>query len=242
MDLVIKGPNPVGFRWQLRAEPSQQAAEDFADELVAAIASMRKLTPPDDIDVQAQLWLPHVSDSAHETATKLGFSDYRDLWQLRATLPLLSPAGTPHHTTPFAVDLDLDDFVAVNSRAFAWHPEQGQLTADDIRRTMQEPWFDPVGFRMLRIDGKLAGFCWTKIHRDAVPALGEIYVIAIDPEFHGQGLGGPMTQAGLDYLQASGLTTAMLYVESDNDAANRVYSRLGFTRHHTDRAYALTLS
>ena len=51
-----------------------------------------------------------------------------------------------------------------------------------------------------------------------------------------------MTQAGLDYLQASGLTTAMLYVESDNDAANRVYSRLGFTRHHTDRAYALTLS
>ncbi len=242
MDLVIKGPNPADYRWQLRAEPPLQAAEEFADELVAAIAFMRKQTPSDDINVQAQLWLPEVSDSAHKTVTNLGFSAYRDLWQLRAALPLNSPAGSSPNTTPFVIETDLDDFVAVNARAFAWHPEQGQLTADDVRRTLEEAWFDPVGFRMLRIEGKLAGFCWTKIHRDVAPALGEIYVIAIDPEFHGQGLGGPMTQAGLDYLEASGLTTAMLYVESDNDVANRVYSHLGFTRHHTDRAYALTLS
>ena len=33
----------------------------------------------------------------------------------------------------------------------------------------------------------------------------------------------------------------MLYVEADNDAANTVYRRLGFGRHHTNRAYTATL-
>ena len=67
--------------------------------------------------------------------------------------------------------------------------------------------------------------------------LGEIYVIAVDPDFHGKGLGGPMTRAGLDWLADRGLTTAMLYVESDNDAAIRTYERIGFARHATNRAY-----
>ena len=33
----------------------------------------------------------------------------------------------------------------------------------------------------------------------------------------------------------------MLYVESDNQPAVRTYERLGFTVHHIDRAYVLTV-
>ncbi|MEZ5167195.1 MAG: hypothetical protein R2695_12180 [Acidimicrobiales bacterium] len=65
------------------------------------------------------------------------------------------------------------------------------------------------GFRLLDDpSGGLVGFCWTKIHRDTVPALGEIYVIAIDPDHHGRGLGKPMTLAGLEWPTAQASRSA----------------------------------
>ena len=49
----------------------------------------------------------------------------------------------------------------------------------------------------------LIGACWTKIHRDRTPPLGEIYVIDVDPRHHGQGWGRSLTVAGLEYLAAT---------------------------------------
>ncbi len=183
----------------------------------------------------AQLWIREVAAGDDEAARRHGFEPYRDLWQLRCRLPA-EPSGLP--TRAFSID-DLDDFVTVNNRAFHWHPEQGGLTAGDVRDRMAEPWFDADGFRLHHRDGRLAGFCWTKVHSDQDPPLGEIYVIAVDPDFSGRGLGRPMTLAGLEWLSARGLAVGMLYVESDNHRANVVYRRIGFERHHTDRAYRL---
>ena len=181
----------------------------------------------------ARLWIREVAEGDDAAARRHGFEPYRDLWQLRCGLPA-DPSGLP--TRAFSPD-DVDEFVAVNNRAFHWHPEQGGLTAGDVRSRMVEPWFDADGFRLHHTQGRLAGFCWTKIHSDHDPPLGEIYVIAVDPDFAGRGLGGPMTLAGLEWLSGRGLTVGMLYVESDNRPANAVYSRIGFEHHHTDRAY-----
>ena len=103
---------------------------------------------------------------------------------------------------------------------------------------MAEPWFRADGFRILELEGRMAGFCWTKIHTDHDPVLGEIFVIAVDPDFHGRGLGGPMTLAGLEWLSAQGVTVANLYVEADNHPALATYDRLGFVTHSTNRAYS----
>ena len=194
--------------------------------LVEALAGL-------DADRGAQLWIREVEPGDDDAAGRHGFEPYRDLWQLRCDLPA-EPSRMS--TRAFTIG-DLDEFVSVNNRAFSWHPEQGGLTAADVRSRMAEPWFDADGFRLHHREGRLAGFCWTKIHADHDPPLGEIYVIALDPDFAGRGLGRPMTLAGLEWLSGRSLAAGLLYVESDNHPANAVYRRIGFRHHHTDRAY-----
>lgn len=207
--------------------------EDPGSDLSAAEVTAAITTLAANGATSIELWIHTVTDHADAVATELEFTAYRDLWQLRCPLPA-EPSTIA--TRAFTTD-DIDNFVKVNNRAFSWHPEQSGLTADAVRATMQEPWFNADGFRLYQPDDDLLGFCWTKIHADNEPVLGEIYVIAIDPSAHGRGLGGPMTLAGLDWLAAQGISHGMLYVESDNDPANATYRKLGFNHHHTDRAY-----
>ena len=127
-----------------------------------------------------------------------------------------------------------------NNRAFASHPEQGHWDLATLAEREQEPWFDPEGFLVLEEDGRVAGSCWTKIHADSSPPMGEIYVIGVDPEFHGRGWGRALTEAGLDWLAGQGLTVGMLYVDAGNVAAVSLYRSMGFVDDHVDRAYVDT--
>jgi len=145
----------------------------------------------------------------------------------------------------FRIGEDEAAWVPVNNRAFAGHPEQGAWTVEMLQAREQEDWFDPEGF-VLAFDaasegGRLAGFCWTKVHPAQPPrepdALGEIYVIGADPSRHGRGLGRALTTAGLESLAGRGITVGMLYVDADNVAAVGLYRALGFVTHRTDRAY-----
>jgi mycothiol synthase len=127
----------------------------------------------------------------------------------------------------FVPGQDEEAVVAVNARAFSWHPEQGQLSVQDVQATEGESWFDPAGF-FLAVDdsGKVLGFHWTKVHPDST---GEVYVVGVDPDAQGGGLGKVLTLAGLRHLQGLGLPRVTLYVESDNSPAVAVYRKLGFT-------------
>src|SRR5699024_10507531 len=128
------------------------------------------------------------------------------------------------------------------NRAFADHPDQGSETIETLAARRSEGWYDPSGFLVLDDPdepGELAGFCWTKVHPgvDGLPSLGEIYVIGVDPDHAGRGLGSQLVIAGLDHLAARGIPTANLYVEGDNESALRLYDRLGFTVYERRRVY-----
>ena len=83
----------------------------------------------------------------------------------------------------------------------------------------------------------MAAFCWTKVHHDTEPVLGEIYVIGVDPDFHGRGLGRGVTVSALRNIAERGITMAMLYVDASNTRAVSMYEALGFRLHRVDRAY-----
>jgi mycothiol synthase len=190
------------------------------------------------------LWVYKPTDAHDRIAAGVGMTRGRDLYQMRVALPLdeAGQVGEPLDTRPFRPGEDEAAWLEVNNRAFDWHPEQGGWDVDTLREREGEPWFDPEGFLLherAMPDGRarLAGFCWTKVHGDHDPPLGEIYVIAVDPDFHGLGLGRALTRAGLDHLAGKGLTVGMLYVDAANTPAVRLYEKLGFAVHHVDRAY-----
>jgi len=126
----------------------------------------------------------------------------------------------------FRIGEDDDDWVRVNAAAFAHHPEQGRWSAADLAAREREPWFDPAGFFLARRGQRLVGFHWTKIHADGA---GEVYVLGIDPEAQGGGLGAALLTVGLHHLRRRGCPRVLLYVDESNVAAMRLYERYGFT-------------
>jgi mycothiol synthase len=203
-----------------------------------------------------RLWAHGDLPAAARLAAAVGFHRSRALWQMRRPLadslpePQL-PAGISVRT--FRVGLDEDSWLVLNRRAFAQHPEQGAWTRSDLELREREPWFDPAGFFLAERNGRLAGFHWTKVHgslrNDApaaadagVPALsdrgqeaiGEVYVVGVDPDERGTGLGRALTLIGIRYLRSLGLAEAVLYVDETNTAAIGLYASLGFEHSGTD--------
>ncbi len=182
-----------------------------------------------------QWWAFDASDDDATLAASAGLAATRSLLQMRRPLPTDMPVDV--ETRAFVPGQDEDAFLAVNNRAFATHPEQGGWTRATLEQREAEAWFDPAGFLLHERDGRLAAFCWTKLHHDEDPVLGEIYVIAVDPDFQGLKLGNQLTLAGLASIADRGITIGILYVDGGNTAAVTMYEHLGFTVHRTDQAF-----
>lgn len=184
----------------------------------------------------AELWVDDPLDSDDQAITDAGLVKSRDMFQLRRQLPAEDPE--PVVTRPFRPGEDDLEWIGVNARAFAHHREQGKWTLDDLRSRMDEPWFDTEGFLVHEApDGSIDGFCWTKIHSDESPPIGEIFVIGTDPSHQNKGLGRKLLLTGLDWLHSRGLDRVMLYVDADNEPALAMYRRAGFGRHQIRRLY-----
>ncbi|WP_181243479.1 mycothiol synthase [Glaciihabitans tibetensis] len=195
------------------------------------------------------IWAHGDHPAARALARSHSLEAVRELLHLRLDLAITSsPAAAPSSGTgspagsgtssgvtidTFVVGRDETEWLALNARAFAHHPEQGRVTGTDLDELLREEWFRADDFLLARDGGHIVGYCWLKVDASG----GEFYVVGIDPDSQGAGLGRRLTVAGLARLRHRGIRSAHLYVEGDNTAAVRLYRSLGFDNDSIDIQY-----
>ncbi len=236
---------------------SVAAAPRYADDQLIAVAVRRDGDPAEvvvapafrrrgigtelvraGLDAAGAVWAHGDLPAARILAERLSLVRSRELLRMSCfrKAPWPEPVWPADVTVrTFLPGVDEAEFLSVNARAFAWHPEQGRLDLAGLRAEMRQDWFDPAGF-FLAVDpsDRILGFHWTKVHPDAV---GEIYVLGVDPASGRRGLGRPLALAGLGHLAERDISQFLLYVEGDNIAAGKLYAALDFSVASTDVVY-----
>jgi len=233
---------PVAFDLSMTVHPDHREDDVPGALLDAGIAYTRAQRA-----AHVSIWVFGADVDADALGIGRGLAVERELWQMRVPLPV---AARPHWPAgvivrAFVPGADDDAWLDVNNRAFAADPDQGGWTHGTLAARLVEDWFDPAGFLIADDGGRMAGFCWTKVHPPAPPhephALGEIYVIGVNPDDQGRGLGRALTTGGLDHLHDRGIEVGMLFVDAANTPAVGLYRALGFVTTRVDRAYGSDL-
>lgn len=167
---------------------------------------------------ETRFWAHGDLPGARALATRAGLAATRAVLRMRrfAPPPEVEPPGIR-----FFEEADLDRVLAINAAAFADHPEQGVMDRADFERRAALAGVD--GLLVREVDGTIVGFHWTRV--DA--GVGEVYLIAVDPEHQGAGHGAALLTAGLKRLSAEAVAEVVLYVESTSSAVN-LYLAHGF--------------
>jgi len=198
---------------------------------------------------KTRIWSHGDLPQAQSIATSLNLERLWANLQMSKTLSDIQPVTCKYPIRTFIPTLDNQAFLLLNNKVFVDHPDQGGWSKSDLEVRVNEEWFDEKGFFVCEDKGELIGFCWTKIHGAHThshegnevdhghEAIGEIYVLAVDPAYKGQGIGKDLTTTGLNYLKYQGLSSAMLYVGVENKPALNLYKSLGFSDFGSDVMY-----
>jgi GNAT superfamily N-acetyltransferase len=74
----------------------------------------------------------------------------------------------------------------------------------------------------------IVGFVAVKLHSES--SMGEIYMIAVDPDYQRQGIGAALIKFALNWMKAAGMSIAMVETGGDpgHAPARSTYEKLGF--------------
>ena len=204
----------------------EQAGGGFDSELLAAMLTQHHVIE----------WWTRDGDGGATNPQVL-----RTLHLLEVDLPVdvvEIPKGITMRT--FDPACDGEAWLEQNNLAFANYPEQGAWRLDDLMMRLREPWFDPSGFLLFEMDGRIVASCWTKVHELHPDRVGEIYVISVHPDYQRHHLGVVAVTQGLNVLRHKGVSRAALFVDDSNTNAVRLYERLGFRTVRQDHLLRFT--
>lgn len=77
---------------------------------------------------------------------------------------------------------------------------------------------------------RLVGYCWTRptCRMDTVEETAQVFMLGVDPDYRGRGIGRGVLLVGLCYLKSRGVHIAELTVDSNNQIAYALYQSVRF--------------
>ncbi|TVQ11875.1 MAG: GNAT family N-acetyltransferase [Leptolyngbya sp. DLM2.Bin27] len=143
---------------------------------------------------------------------------------------------------------EAEDWVALFNQSFVDHWHFTPMTLEDRQHRLTLPTYQPeFDWVTVAPDGTLAGFCGGHIRHEKNAlknrSEGWINILGTRRGYRRQGLARAMLLQGLHQLQAAGMTTASLGVDSQNpNQAMGLYKSVGFTVKETHLTYEKSLS
>lgn len=141
-----------------------------------------------------------------------------DAQQLDAVIRLSLRAWAPvFDSIQKAMDLDVyQSFYPDGWRASQQEAVEGVCTAEDTNVWVAVDAGSTVGFVALKLDSE--------------SRMGEIYMVAVDPDFQGRGIGSALTEFAVTWMKDAGMSVAMVETGGDpgHAAARRTYEKAGF--------------
>ncbi len=172
--------------------------------------------------------------AAKNLLTRLSFRRVRRFLELKLSLP---EAHYPdaEHTTLLCRHFQQGDegrLTQLQNRSFSGTWGYNLNTVEEIEYLINMSDCCPESIILAGDGDRILGYCWTTItpEEKAAPGTrrGRIYMLGVDPDFQGRGIGRHVLAAGLSYLKSRGVETAELTVDSQNRAARALYELVGF--------------
>jgi mycothiol synthase len=178
---------------------------------------------------------------------KLGFGFVRRFLELKRELSELhslaaeqGPLGNRH------LQLGEEDKLAeIQNRSFAGTWGYNPTAVEDIVYLLSLTGRSPEDVILICEGDRPVGYCWTLVDPEASAGaskkMGRIYMLGVDPDYRGRGIGKRALLAGLAHLKSKGIEVAELTVDSQNAAACALYESGGFRVSSTSAWYEKAL-
>jgi ribosomal protein S18 acetylase RimI-like enzyme len=103
-----------------------------------------------------------------------------------------------------------------------WREDQRRVVEDVLAAKKGRVW-------VAEVDGAAVGFVAIELHHPE-RSMGEISMLAVDPDYQGGGIGTALTEFALDRLEDAGMKVAMVETGGDpgHAAARRTYEKAGY--------------
>ncbi len=124
-----------------------------------------------------------------------------------------------------------DKLTQIQNRAFADTWGYNPNTVEEIIYRTDLSTCSPEDIALIYEGDKVVGYCWTGIACKGGATSkkkGRIFMLGVDPDYRGKGIGKKLLLAGLARLKSKGLQVAELTVDSENKAACALHKSIGF--------------
>jgi len=196
----------------------------------------------------AHVSMPATGATQAEILLSLGFGVVRRFYELRLDASSVSIEADEQSDVAYRhLEAGEEELLAwIENRCFMGTWGFNPNTAEYIGWELSIRGNCPEDVILASSQGKTIGYCWTEAERDQGSSTGKrkgrIYMLGVDTDYRGKGLGKKLLRAGLLHLRNKGRDLIDITVDSQNIVAVTLYRSLGFQLHRETLWYEKAVS